>query len=1198
HPEALSWVQDYLRTKRDYPTLRDVLLAAARATDESPEGRKDRLREVASLCESNLRDMDGAIGAYKQLLSIDRNDENARQALTRILEKAQRWDDLANLLEQEAAAETDIEKKITLEKKVASLHEGKRRDLLSAAEAWERISNLTPDDDQAIATAAKAFEKAGAVDRAANVIATNAGSVTDAESRAALNDKLGALREKLRDLAGAGEAYAEAADGLRSQKLWEAAERCFVAAELWDRSGEVAVQRAHLEEDLKARAKHFGRAAELFRRFGDDANVVANLQLATELDPTAEAFAQQLSTHYRETSRWTELVDFLLRHASHLSDKARRVAARRQAAQLYTNEIGDKDAAREAWRKVLEDGDDPEALERLIDDAVEREDFGEATGLLRRLEATAPDKVEKAQIALREAELQAEGVGDVVVAIDHYERILKELDPTCRPALQAIADLQEAGDNPKAAAQALERELALVPDAAERAPIAGRLANLYEQLGDLKSAVKALEVVRKADPDDFDALARLCDLCEKIEEWAKVAELLAQRIEIEADDAEMSVLSRKLSSVLMDKLERGDEALAVLNELADQGDPDVREAYVALGDKLGWRGIVAAKLVAWWLDAKASPERVSNLRGAFDRFAEVGRDEDAIKVGCEVIKSKGGDKELADRLEQLSIKLHDLDAVSVAHDFLVREMSGAERAAELVRQAEARVLAGAPRAEALQHGETGLTSVAPGESEELLVRLSAIAETPTEVVDLYERQISRCKAAPDRVDALARAAQVAASKNQIDRARGFFDLALSGTPTDEALEALEDAAGEGDVELGGDGLRRALCAAMANGGQGSRDGGRTRGALLRRAALIAYRDLEDIDQAFAWLGDALIAYVEAPTLDALEGLANQLGEPQRAEATLSRALAEVFDGPLVRQLLARRAKLRRDALSDKLGAAADLKRLYELSPHEPSVMADLSALLTELRDHRAIVQVFEDQILRGKDMTARAELARKVARMWEQELSDPREAADAWRRVLRMKQGDGEATAGLERAKANMLKKPPPSLEAALDAAEQGSEPAPVIHTPAPMRAPEREPEPEPEPQGEDESGPVSRPSATEDAPLAASNDDEPEPDEAATAAEAERDREYDPDATPLPAELPAPRLYKPMADLPAAGHARAAESGGLPIDVDSAARLEGDDAAEEIDVDMDVEEAPPEETEEKQPAPPKRTVPPPLPRS
>ena len=141
HPEALSWVEDYLRTKRDYAALRDVLLASVRAvsgTKESLETRKERLREIAGICEGNLRDADGAVAALKQLLALDRSDDSARQALTRILEKAQRWDDLANLLEAEANAAGDLDTKIALEKKLAGLHEQKRRDFVAAAEAWAR----------------------------------------------------------------------------------------------------------------------------------------------------------------------------------------------------------------------------------------------------------------------------------------------------------------------------------------------------------------------------------------------------------------------------------------------------------------------------------------------------------------------------------------------------------------------------------------------------------------------------------------------------------------------------------------------------------------------------------------------------------------------------------------------------------------------------------------------------------------------------------------------------------------------------------------------------------------------------------------------------------------------------------------------------------------------------------------------------
>ena len=50
------------------------------------------------------------------------------------------------------------------------------------------------------------------------------------------------------------------------------------------------------------------------------------------------------------------------------------------------------------------------------------------------------------------------------------------------------------------------------------------------------------------------------------------------------------------------------------------------------------------------------------------------------------------------------------------------------------------------------------------------------------------------------------------------------------------------------------------------------------------------------------------------------------------------------------------------------------------------------------------------------------EVARKVARIWEEQIGDAREAADAWRRVLRMKSGDKEATEGLDRAKSGKLK--------------------------------------------------------------------------------------------------------------------------------------------------------------------------------
>lgn len=1146
HPEALAWTEDYLRSKRDYGQLRDVLLASIRATANVPEhleSRKERLREVAGLCEGNLRDVDGAIAAWRQLLALDRKDESARTALMRLLEKSQRWDELANLLEQEATIESDVETKVQLEKKLAKLQEDKRKDLIAAGEAWGRIARLLTDDDQAVITASRLFEKGERSDLAAQIIAESAPSIEDPVARGQLMQRLAELREQLGEGVAAGDSYAEAADALRNGKLWEEADRLYSAAEAWDKAANAAYQRGLLTGELKQQAMFLARAADYLVKAGDQDQALERLEEATDLDPLNDDYANQLVARYSSEDRIDKLVAFLTKRGDRLTDRSKRINIRREAANLCTTRLQDKELSRELWLKLLEDGDDKEALERLIDDAVEREDHTEAATLLRRLGQNTVDKAEKARVALREAELLADGVGDVDTAISRYELILSDLDATCRPALQAIADLQEARGGLAEAADALERELKLVADVQERGQIAARLARLYEKLDDPRNAIRALDLVRKADLEDFDALTRLCELCELTEQWGRVAELLVERIEIEADEQEVVELTKKLAGILADKLDRGDEALGALTDLADQGEASVRAAYIELGDRLGWKGIVASKLKDWWFDARHGAERTNALRGAFERFAEVGRDADAVTVAIELVRTKGADTKLAQHLEELAVKTGDHDALTVAHELLAREVHGEERGQELVRQAEVRVRAGMPRADAISHGEQGLPFIAPADAEPLLERLAQLAAKPVDVIDLYERQVTRSKAPADRGRALARAAQVASMRGQPERARGFFELALSGAPADETCVMLEAAARDGDKMAGGDRLRRALCQAFSAGGHGARDGGRTRANLLRRAAMLAHRDLNDVEQAFSWLADALVAHVDSLTLDMLESMGIDGGDPRRAEAALTHALGEVFDGPLVRQLLSRRAKIRRDQLVEPVNAAADLKKLHDLAPTDQAVMDELAGLLMELNDYKSLVQLYEDQILRGKDMNARAELARKVARIWEEQLTDGREAADAWRRVLRMRAGDTEATQGLERSKAGQLKKPegdpkfvyaPPKLvsEQPVSPPARGKSLPPEAAAAAPVAATASGSRPPAKPAATRASAPLE-PTATRTSPAAEPaarrTQREPEPTASRSAPVSERPRSQPP---PLPPHALVPSDRPPTGEV------------------------------------------------------------------
>ncbi|WP_437738492.1 hypothetical protein [Sorangium sp. So ce1335] len=1023
NPDALAQVEEQLRQKRSFAELRDVLLAAARVPTAPVERRTAQLREVAALCESQLRDVDTAVQAWRLLSELDPGDAQAQAELRRLLERSSRWDDLAALLEQEAAATYDVAQKIEIEKKLVSLHEQQRRDPIAAAEAWVRVATLSPEDGTAIQAAVKLFERGERFDLAAQVLSDAAVRFQDKLTRAPLLQKLGELRMRLGEPGAAGDAFSQAAELVRQPRLWEHAEKAYIAAGRLVEAARALCERALLV-DGKARPALFVEAAELLLAAGDVEGALDRVARAIEIDPVAEAAAPAVEDLYRRTHRLPELARFLLARAELLGDRAERVAARRAAA-VVQRELGDRDGERATLSLLLSDGEDAEALARLAEDASERGDHQLGAELLRRLSALTDSHPGKISIALREARMLAEGSGDLDAAIARFEAIVADLDPQNRIALRAIAALEEQRGNLRGVAGALERELALV-QGAEQIEIAQRLAALYEgPLDDPHGAVRALEVVHAAEPDDLDAVARLQRLAERLNDWPKVARHLALLIEVEGDEDEASKMTRRLAEILDQTLGRSDEAMALLEKLADQGDEPCREAYVALGDRLGWKGIVATKLVAW-NESIARAGRDVALRGAFERFVEVGRHVDAARVAMELARSRTADAGLGEKLEAIAVELKDREALTVAHELLARDLAGPARAAELVRQAEVRVSVGVDPLEAVHHGEGALASVPTPDVEPLLVRLAALADAPSLIIDLFERQVSRCRTPADRLAALARAAEIACERGAIDRARSFFELALGGGVQEETIAILERVAREGDERSRSTALRSILAEALAAGGHGSRDGGRTRAALLRRAATIAYQDLGDVDRAFALLGDAVLAHVDDASLDALEALGREVGDLHRVGATLNRALDEVFDGPLVRKLIQRRARLRRDVLGDRQGAAADLKKLHDLAPSDLDVVNELSGLLQELGDHRGMIQLYEDQILRGRDPAQRAELARKVARIWEEELGEAREAADAWRRVLRMKAGDPDATAGLERAKTGKLKRTPP----------------------------------------------------------------------------------------------------------------------------------------------------------------------------
>jgi hypothetical protein len=891
HPEAVKHVAEALREQGQLATLRDVLSRAAGAQGVQRDRARKLLVEVAELSESPLGDLDSAVRAWSQVCDLDRADAPARESLKRVLERAGRWDDLVAVLDYELSEAREAASSVGLLKRLATVHELKRSDFVAAARAWERVAALAVEDGAPIIAAARLLEKAERLDLAAHSLSKGIALVEDPALKGRLYQRLGALRERLGSPVLAGDAYAAEASVSASVQAWKTAVRCYVAAQCWPKAADAVARQAASELDPIARAALLAREAELLFLSDDPEGALARLESACDLDRSNDAYAAEIERRLLAAGANEPLAAFLLRRAATLPERERRLVLRKRAASIQDAVLHDAAASRRTLRLALEDGDDAEVVAALADAAERCEDFQEAAELLRRLASLRRSPAEQAEVLLREAALLASRLRDPAGALERYERVLREVDPYRRDVLDRIAEVERERANPAGVAGALERALKLAETAAQRLAVLGPLAALYEgSLADPGRAIHLLRAIVELDPDDLAAKRRLAAQLEAVAD-ADALQLVLRDIARATDRAEEASELARRRARLLEGLGRADEALEALGGPADAGDPACRRAYLELGDRLNRDARTAAKLVEWHAAAPSGPGRSEALRGAFERYLRLGMLEQAAHVALKLSSEAPIARPLARRLEEAALAARALAPLATAHALQADGLAGLERATEMVRQAEAIAVVSDDRDRAVRHGESSLSGLALADAEPLLLRLAAIAADDEQVVGLYERQVARCAAPSERRDALASAAVVAARAGSLARCKRFLALGIAASADDEDISRIESAAAVVDAELGGTTVRRLFAEALGAAVSMMRDGGRRQSALLRRAALVAHRDLGDIDRAVEWFGEALFARVDASLVATISQLSAQVAQLRLAVAALARSAA-------------------------------------------------------------------------------------------------------------------------------------------------------------------------------------------------------------------------------------------------------------------------------------------------------------------
>ncbi|PID38893.1 MAG: hypothetical protein CSA65_01465 [Proteobacteria bacterium] len=531
---ALELLRQIYSRQSDWEPLFGVLGRLCNISTD--DGERARLTvELAELAEVRLGREQEAEELYAHALELDSNNQKAALALRRLYLRHQRWQQLEQLLTQEAGREHEPDAMFSDMYRAARIAELYLRDDGRSASLLETAAALRPGDPLPLATLAEVYQRTGRYDEHCAVLERQLRLVRDPTQRAELHHRLGRLNQDwLSRPEQAAEAYREA---LSEKPDHEASLRALALLyrrlERWDDLFELELLRAERFRDEARRADGYLRAAILAeRRLRDLRRAVDLYDRAWRLQPGLPEAFNALDRIYRDAKQWEPLAELYERKADLTDDTPLAVTLLRAVAEIYERRLDARERAIETLRKLQAlMADDREALMHL---ARLYETSGRAEELRRTLATWAEvteDARERTELLRRVGDLLDGPLRKTEAAIEIYQRILDE-SPGDRPTRERLKGIFERLGRWDDLVDTLQGELPELVEA-ERAPVELAIGRLCEdKLGEIARAEQAYEAALEADAEFTPAQLALEDLLKRQARWRPLVQLLTRQAEM------------------------------------------------------------------------------------------------------------------------------------------------------------------------------------------------------------------------------------------------------------------------------------------------------------------------------------------------------------------------------------------------------------------------------------------------------------------------------------------------------------------------------------------------------------------------------------------------------------------------------------------------------------------------------------------
>ncbi len=535
---------------------------------EDPSARLAELKALAQVHESGRGDLAMAFATWRRALHEDPSDFDARMELERLSGALQRWSDLVEVLEEEAAATGDPTVGGELSVRAAEIARDRLEDDARAVRGYRRALDIAGDTEEVLEALDALHGRNAQWPELLEVLERRV-TLGAPESLDALEVRVAELREKrFEDGAGALTAYRNVLDRTpTSPEALAGVERLLAQPSVRPDALEVLeasylrnddVQRlAWLTElrvgdaDLDAdKVRLLGDLARLREdRLGDVRGALDAQVRAFGVDPRDEQTLLELERLAPAAGAWDRLrgvaEEALERHALDPMDAA---ALNLRAARWYLDHLGDPASAEERLLATL--AADPENLDALeLLEGVRRGPGREAdlVATLRRRAELELDIDARKRMLREAADLAETRLHDLDEAAA-LSALLLDIDEADTEALDALARLRRAQGRHADVADLLARRARITDDPTRAVALRREVAELYAgPLDDIDRAVAAWRDLLDFEPNDLAARQSLEALLSRAERWRDLDDALRSRLDAALSTDERAAVRLELA---------------------------------------------------------------------------------------------------------------------------------------------------------------------------------------------------------------------------------------------------------------------------------------------------------------------------------------------------------------------------------------------------------------------------------------------------------------------------------------------------------------------------------------------------------------------------------------------------------------------------------------------------------------------------